>query len=93
MSRWIVLLLTLTGLLIAVVGCALKPSPTPPRVPPTPPPDVLRAGLRASTYGPQPPFPDPAYWVNTAGEMASRFEGAVPAVVWISSTACLPGGG
>lgn len=47
------------------------------------PANALRAGLRSSSYGLKPPFPDPDYWKNATTSMASRFDGAVPAVVWI----------
>lgn len=48
-------------------------------------PDVQfsRAGLRVSSYGAGTPFPSSTYWVNTAESMASRFQGATPALVWI----------
>lgn len=46
---------------------------------------MLRAGLRSSSYGPQKPFPDPAYWVQTSKAMADLFPSATPAMVWIVS--------
>jgi hypothetical protein len=63
----IFLLLVLASGLLA--GCGEK-APT------------LHAGLRASSYGIR-PFPDPDWWVASAGDMASNFEGAKPAVIWI----------
>lgn len=42
----------------------------------------LRAGLRSSSYGIE-PFPPPEWWLDSAQDMAARFDGAVPAVVWI----------
>jgi hypothetical protein len=46
----------------------------------------LRAGLRSSPYGPKNVFPAPSYWLDSARSMASRFDGAVPALVWIVGT-------
>ncbi len=46
----------------------------------------LRAGLRASPYGPRTPFPEPSYWRKSGESMASRFRNSVPAVIWIVST-------
>jgi hypothetical protein len=40
------------------------------------------AGLRSSTYGIN-PFPDTTWWYNTVNNMASRFSGASPSVIWI----------
>jgi hypothetical protein len=63
-------------------ACAIKTTPVPKPTPVAP----LRAGLRSSPYGPKNIFPAPAYWLNAAGSMASRFNGAVPALVWIVGT-------
>jgi hypothetical protein len=46
---------------------------------------ALRAGLRASSYGIR-PFPDSEWWTESSLSMASRFEGASPALVWIVGT-------
>jgi hypothetical protein len=29
------------------------------------------------------PFPGADYWANTSREMASRFKGATPALIWV----------
>ncbi len=42
----------------------------------------LGAGLRYSTYGPQ-YNPGPDYWADVAQQIASRFPGATPQVIWI----------
>jgi len=80
-------LLLLAGLLTAAAGCGgSKPSPTTaPGPASTPPPARLRAGLRASPYGIT-PFPQPAWWGDSTRSMASRFDAAAPAVVWIVGT-------
>ena len=49
-------------------------------------PAAFRAGLRSSPYGPRNGFPAPPYWLNAARSMASRFESAVPSLVWIVGT-------
>jgi hypothetical protein len=61
-------------------ACAVKTVPVPA------PKAELRAGLRSSPYGPKNGIPAPAYWLGSARSMASRFDGAVPAVVWIVGT-------
>lgn len=43
---------------------------------------IVRAGLRSSTYGFS-SFPDTTWWFNATTDMASRFSGASPAVIWI----------
>ena len=43
---------------------------------------IARAGLRSSIYGFN-SFPDATWWLNTASDMASRFPGATPSVIWI----------
>jgi hypothetical protein len=43
---------------------------------------IVRAGLRSSSYGIS-PFPGPDWWLSSARSMASRFDRATPAVVWI----------
>jgi hypothetical protein len=71
----------LAGLLaLCFSACAVKTTPVPK------PQSGLRAGLRSSPYGPKNGFPAPGYWLNSAHSMASRFEGAVPAMVWIVGT-------
>ncbi len=45
----------------------------------------LRAGLRASGYGIS-PFPPPQWWLFSTDSMASNFDEASPAVVWIVGT-------
>ena len=45
--------------------------------------NIQRAGLRSSSYGPQEPFPDSVYWVNTSKTMAHLFPPSAPTVVWI----------
>ncbi|MGB9906244.1 MAG: hypothetical protein ACPLRR_02520 [Candidatus Saccharicenans sp.] len=47
---------------------------------------VARAGLRSSPYGARQPFPPIEYWLGAAGDMARRFKGSTPALVWIVST-------
>ncbi|MEI6614394.1 MAG: hypothetical protein WCL37_05815, partial [Chrysiogenales bacterium] len=49
-------------------------------------PTTIRAGLRSSPYGPRTGFPAPPYWLNAARSMASRFERAIPSLVWIVGT-------
>ena len=41
-----------------------------------------RAGLRSSIYGFN-SFPDTTWWYNASNDMASRFSGADPSVIWI----------
>jgi hypothetical protein len=53
---------------------------------PDPKPAPFRAGLRSSPYGARAGFPDPPYWLGAARSMASRFENAVPTLVWIVGT-------
>ncbi|HUU06710.1 MAG TPA: hypothetical protein VMZ49_12630 [Patescibacteria group bacterium] len=73
--------LLLAGFLaICFSACAVKTTPVPK------PPTGLRAGLRSSPYGPKNGFPNPAYWQSSARSMASRFTGAIPALVWIVGT-------
>ena len=43
---------------------------------------VERAGLRSSVYGFN-SFPDTTWWLNATSDMASRFAGASPSVIWI----------
>jgi hypothetical protein len=45
-------------------------------------PRSLGAGIRYSTYGPR-YDPGPAYWARVGSEMAARFPGAHPEVIWI----------
>jgi len=47
---------------------------------------VVRAGLRASPYGPKPVFPGVSYWLHSAGDMSRRFPGSRPALIWLVST-------
>jgi hypothetical protein len=67
----LILILSLVQLVPGTPGPAYAAKPTP-----APPPDVLRAGLRASDYGIS-PFPSPTWWVSSINDMASRFPGAV----------------
>lgn len=48
-----------------------------------------RAGLRSSPYGIS-PFPSPQWWVDSTLDMASRFPGSTPAVVWIVGEVLFP---
>jgi len=43
---------------------------------------LVRAGLRSSIYGFD-SFPDSSWWFNATTDMASRFPGTSPAVIWI----------
>jgi hypothetical protein len=61
-------------------SCAVKTTPA------AKPALWLRAGLRSSPYGPKNGIPAPDYWLRSARSMASRFDGAVPALVWIVGT-------
>jgi hypothetical protein len=61
-------------------ACAVKTTPA------AKPKTGLRAGLRSSPYGPKNGIPAPDYWLRSARSMASRFNGAVPALVWIVGT-------
>ncbi len=73
--------LLLAGVLALFFGaCDVKTIPEPK------PLAGLRAGLRSSPYGPENGFPTPSYWLDSAHSMASRFAGAVPALVWIVGT-------
>jgi len=74
-------ILLFTGCLaLCFSACAVKTTPLPkPQV-------GLRAGLRSSPYGPKNGIPVPDYWLRSARSMASRFTGAVPALVWIVGT-------
>ena len=80
----------LTGLLItwlaagSMVLCSAEKCPT--EIATGPEPASFRAGLRSSPYGPQNGFPAPQYWLSAARSMASRFEHAVPTLVWIVGT-------
>lgn len=47
---------------------------------------VSRAGLRSSPYGAGKTFPDIKYWINSSKDMARRFPGSTPTLVWIVST-------
>jgi hypothetical protein len=49
-------------------------------------PAAVRSGLRSSPYGPRSGFPAPPYWLAATRSMASRFEQAVPTLVWIVGT-------
>jgi hypothetical protein len=79
MCPWALLLLT-GFLVLCLSACAIKTTPVPK------PQAGLRAGLRSSPYGPKNGFPAPDYWLSSARSMASRFNGAVPALVWIVGT-------
>lgn len=65
------------ALLAIMPGCRSSTRPEPPPARPE-----FRAGLRASSYGLQ-PFPQVDWWLNATGDMAARFAGAQPAVIWI----------
>ncbi len=43
---------------------------------------IKRAGLRSSVYGFN-SFPDTTWWLNATSDMAARFTGASPSVIWI----------
>jgi hypothetical protein len=73
-------------LLLGLSACAVKTTPAPK------PQAGLRVGLRSSPYGPKNGIPAPPYWLSSARSMASRFDGAVPAVVWIVGTMESTGG-
>jgi hypothetical protein len=49
----------------------------------------LRAGLRSSPYGIS-PFPSPPWWTDSTLDMASRFSGSTPAVIWIVGEVLFP---
>jgi hypothetical protein len=70
-------LLPLVCISMALSACESKPTPT------TTLGGLVRAGLRASSYGPQAPFPEPDYWVNTSRAMVDLFPPAKPSLVWI----------
>lgn len=44
---------------------------------------MSRSGLRVSSYGVGDPFPGTDYWINTSRSMSSRFQPAVPTLIWI----------
>jgi len=73
-------LLLAGSLALCFSACAVKTTPAPK------PQAGLRAGLRSSPYGPKNGIPAAAYWLSSARSMASRFDGAAPAVVWIVGT-------
>ena len=73
-------LLLACSLAFCFSACTIKTAPVPK------PQTGLRAGLRSSPYGPKNGFPAPEYWLNSSRSMASRFDGAVPALVWIVGT-------
>jgi hypothetical protein len=73
-------LLVLGSLVLCLGACAVRTTPLPK------PKAGLRAGLRSSPYGPKNGIPAPGYWLAAARSMASRFDGAVPALVWIVGT-------
>ena len=54
-----------------------------------PPQGPVRTGLRSSPYGID-PFPSPAWWVDSATDMASHFTDSSPAVVWIVGEVMFP---
>jgi hypothetical protein len=56
-----------------------------------PPPtySVDRAGLRASPYGID-PFPGASWWIDSTTDMASRFQDASPAVLWLVGEIMFP---
>jgi hypothetical protein len=71
---------------------AAKPAPTPtpgPTPTPVPPTADLRVGLRSSPYGIS-PFPAADWWVNSTLDMASRFPGSTPEVVWVVGEVLFP---
>ena len=72
---WILLF----SVILCFNACAVKQTPIPE-------PTAIRAGLRSSPYGPQHGFPAPPYWLTATRSMASRFDHAVPALVWIVGT-------
>lgn len=42
----------------------------------------VRAGIRSSTYGIN-PFPNSDWWFNATSDMAAKYPGSEPAVIWI----------
>ena len=74
--KWMQILMML---LLCFNACAVSARPIPK-------PTTIRAGLRSSPYGPQNGFPAPPYWLTAACSMASRFEHAIPELVWIVGT-------
>jgi hypothetical protein len=79
-------LLLAAFLALGFAACAVRTTPVADTVNTTPaarPEAGLRAGLRSSPYGVKNVFPAPAYWLDSARSMASRFAGAVPSLVWI----------
>jgi hypothetical protein len=73
-------------LVLCFSACAVKTTPAPKPQAGLRPPAVRRAGLRSSPYGPKNGIPAPDYWLSSVRSMASRFDGAVPALVWIVGT-------
>ncbi len=69
---------------VSILLCGTEKCP--PETASGPGPASFRAGLRSSSYGPQHGFPAPQYWLSAARSMASRFEHAVPTLVWIVGT-------
>lgn len=51
--------------------------------------EVDRAGLRASPYGIS-PFPPSSWWVDATKDMASRWSGAAPEVIWLVGEVIFP---
>jgi hypothetical protein len=70
---------------LCLPGCIQPPteSPLPTMTKTASPEPALRAGLRSSSYGPQSPFPPPAYWMEASQAMAEFFPDAAPAFIWI----------
>jgi hypothetical protein len=79
-SRKFLMMLLLVILVFAFTGCVQKTTPEEPGDQPLP---LSRSGLRVSSYGVGEPFPGTDYWSNTSRSMASRFQGATPALIWI----------
>jgi hypothetical protein len=96
-----VLLPIVTSLTVLLAGCSLRPPPQdqPTTLPPggavsptpdpttAPPSSTLRAGLRASRYGPSSPFPGPDYWVESASgqELYNRIPNTTD-LYWVDFT-------
>jgi hypothetical protein len=74
-------LLILAALLGACTGLNPEPAATPSPLPPSRP----GAGFRYSTYG-APDNLGPDYWVRVGEQMAAKFSGAHPEVIWIVGT-------
>jgi hypothetical protein len=83
-SLLLLLALTLSACLL-LPGCIPAPTetPLPTMTKPLIQESALRAGLRSSSYGPQPPFPASDYWVSTSQAMAGLIPSASPALIWI----------